>query len=93
MKKGDIFEGEIGRVDFPNKGHVTVDGEDVIVKMESPARRCVSGSIRRNMAGQRDGCWKCWRLRLWKPENRSAPYFPPAAAVCIRPWTMRRSWI
>ena len=38
LKKGDIFEGEIGRVDFPNKGHVTVDGEDVIVKNGIPGQ-------------------------------------------------------
>ena len=32
MKKGQVFEGVIEKVAFPNKGHITVDGKTVIVK-------------------------------------------------------------
>lgn len=32
MKKGEIYEGIIEKVDFPNKGYVNIDGEKVIVK-------------------------------------------------------------
>ena len=32
MKKGEIYEGVIERVDFPNKGVVNIDGTKVIVK-------------------------------------------------------------
>ena len=35
MKKGEIYEGIIEKVDFPNKGYVNIDGEKVIVKMNS----------------------------------------------------------
>ncbi|MFQ9881249.1 MAG: hypothetical protein ACLRW4_23655 [Ruminococcus sp.] len=27
MKKGEIYEGIIEKVDFPNKGYVNIDGE------------------------------------------------------------------
>ena len=33
MKKGEIYEGIIEKVDFPNKGYVNIDGEKVIVKI------------------------------------------------------------
>lgn len=39
MKKGEIYEGEITRVDFPNKGRVKVDGETVTVKNGIPGQR------------------------------------------------------
>ena len=29
MKKGQVFEGVIEKVAFPNKGHITVDGKMV----------------------------------------------------------------
>ena len=32
MKKGEIYEGVIEKVDFPNKGIVMVDDQKVIVK-------------------------------------------------------------
>ena len=32
MKKGDILEGVVNRVEFPNKGIVTVEGKDIVVK-------------------------------------------------------------
>ena len=54
MKKGDIFEGEIGRVDFPNKGHVTVDGEDVIVKNGIPGQK-VRFRINKKKHGRAEG--------------------------------------
>lgn len=32
MKKGDILEGVVNKVEFPNKGIVTVEGKDIVVK-------------------------------------------------------------
>lgn len=54
LKKGDIFEGEISRVDFPNKGHVTVDGEDVIVKNGIPGQK-VRFRINKKKHGRAEG--------------------------------------
>ena len=38
MKKGEIYEGTITKVSFPNKGIVTVDGQTVIVKNGMPGQ-------------------------------------------------------
>ena len=32
MKKGDIFEGKVIRIEFPNKGIIDIEGQKVIVK-------------------------------------------------------------
>ena len=32
MKKGDIYEGTVERIEFPNKGILMIDGERVVVK-------------------------------------------------------------
>lgn len=39
MKKGEVYEGIIEQVDFPNKGSVMVDGQPVIVKNGMPGQR------------------------------------------------------
>ncbi len=38
MKKGDILEGRVDRIEFPNKGILSVDGEKVIVKNALPGQ-------------------------------------------------------
>lgn len=39
MKKGQVYEGIIEKVAFPNKCHIQVDGKTVVVKMECQVRR------------------------------------------------------
>ena len=39
MKKGEIYEGQIVKVSFPNKGEVIYDGEKVIVKNGIPGQK------------------------------------------------------
>lgn len=39
MKKGEIYEGIIEKVDFPNKGRVVIDGKTVIVKNGIPGQK------------------------------------------------------
>lgn len=43
MKKGDIYEGIIEKIEFPNKGILVIDGERVVVKNAVPGQklRCV----------------------------------------------------
>jgi 23S rRNA (uracil1939-C5)-methyltransferase len=36
MKKGEIYEGTVERIEFPNKGVVVIDGEKAIVKNPVP---------------------------------------------------------
>ena len=39
MKKGDICEAVVEKIDFPNKGILHVDGERVIVKNAVPGQK------------------------------------------------------
>ena len=39
MKKGDIFEGVIEYIDFPNKGRVMADGQVITVKNGIPGKK------------------------------------------------------
>ena len=39
MKKGEIYEGTVETVSFPNKGIIHIDGEKVIVKNTIPGQK------------------------------------------------------
>ena len=54
MKKGEIYEGIIEKVDFPNKGYVNIDGEKVIVKNGIPGQR-VRFMINKKRSGKAEG--------------------------------------
>ena len=43
MKKGQVYEGIVERVDFPNKGIVKVGEETVVVKMSLPGQKVKLG--------------------------------------------------
>ena len=55
MKKGQIVEGKVYRVDFPNKGRVCVEGEgDVTVKNVLPGQQ-VSVRVKKKRKGKAEG--------------------------------------
>lgn len=60
MKKGQIVQGVIERVDFPNKGIITTEeGKQVVVKNGIQGQK-VSAAINKIRKGKaRDVCWKC----------------------------------
>ena len=39
MKKGQIYEGTIEKIAFPNKCHIQVDGKTVVVKNGVPGQK------------------------------------------------------
>lgn len=39
MKKGDIYEGTVEKIEFPNKGILHIDGERVVVKNAIPGQK------------------------------------------------------
>lgn len=39
MKKGDIYEGIVEKIEFPNKGILHIDGERVVVKNAIPGQK------------------------------------------------------
>ena len=54
MKKGEIYEGIIEKVEFPNKGFVWVDDQKVIVKNGIPGQR-VRFMINKKRSGRAEG--------------------------------------
>lgn len=54
MKKGDIYEGIIEKVDFPNKGIVLAEGQKVIVKNGIPGQK-VRFMINKKRSGRTEG--------------------------------------
>ena len=61
MKKGQVWEGIVKEVDFPNKGKVFLPEEDrtVIVKNTVPGQK-IRFSVNKIRKGKADeDCWKC----------------------------------
>lgn len=58
MKKGEIYEGTVERIEFPNKGVVVIDGEKAIVKNALPGQKIRSVSIKSAAADARVCFWR-----------------------------------
>ena len=56
MKKGEIYEGVIEKVDFPNKGYVFVEDQKVLIKNGIPGQK-VRFMIQRTGMQQFSGMW------------------------------------
>lgn len=54
MKKGEIYEGIIEKVDYPNKGYVYVEGQKVLVKNGIPGQK-VRFCIHKKRSGRAEG--------------------------------------
>ena len=54
MKKGQIYEGVVARVDFPNKGIVELDGEKVVVKNAMPGQK-INFAVSKIRSGKSEG--------------------------------------
>ena len=39
MRKGDIYEGIVEKIEFPNKGILHIDGERVVIKNAIPGQK------------------------------------------------------
>jgi 23S rRNA (uracil1939-C5)-methyltransferase len=57
MKKGQIYEGIVTRVDFPNKGIVELEGEKVVVKNAMPGQK-INFAINKIRSGKSEGILK-----------------------------------
>ena len=54
MRKGEIYEGTLAQVAFPNKGCVSVDGQEIIVKNVIPGQR-IRFMINKKRGGRVEG--------------------------------------
>ena len=91
MKKGQILEGYIERVDFPNKGFAVVEDEEkkVIVKNTVPEQK-VRFAVNKIRKGQAEG--RLLEILEHSPEEcqpacphpvGSDDYHPQVAAKCV----------
>ncbi len=93
MKKGQIVEGIVTKVDFPNKGIVKVEGEEktLIVKNAIPGQK-VKASINKMRKGKAEGRL----LEVLEPSadevTSPCPHFGHAEAVRIRHFHMSVSF-
>ena len=76
MKKGDVVEGLIEKIEFPNKGIMTVDGERLVVKNAIPGQM-IQAVVTKRRKGKSEGLM----LQLLKkaPNEREegrCPHFP-----------------
>ena len=91
MKKGEIYEGVIEKVDFPNKGYVNIDGEKVIVKNGIPGQK-VRFMINKKRSGRVEGrLLEVLEKSPLEVRNLSVAFSLPAEAVCIRPCLTKSS--
>lgn len=66
MKKGEIYEGTVERIEFPNKGVVMIDGEKAIVKNALPGQKIrfrINKKARRSMRGHAFGGCRALKVR------------------------------
>jgi 23S rRNA (uracil-5-)-methyltransferase RumA len=54
MKKGQIYEGVVARVDFPNKGIIELEGEKVVVKNTMPGQK-INFAVSKIRSGKSEG--------------------------------------
>lgn len=54
MKKGEIYEGVVERIDFPNKGIVTIEEERAVVKNAIPGQK-VQFAVNKKRGGRCEG--------------------------------------
>ena len=84
MKKGEIYEGIIEKVDFPNKGYVQVDDQKVLIKNGIPGQK-VRFMIQKKRSGRAQGrILEVLEKSPLRQESRYAAIFLHAAAACTR---------
>ena len=54
MRKGDVFEGKVLRMDFPNKGIIEAEGERIVVKNALPGQK-IQGVLTKKRKGACEG--------------------------------------
>ena len=91
MKKGDIAEGIIERVEFPNKGILTVDGERLVVKNTIPGQT-VRVLVTKRRKGKSEGrVVEVLKRHPKRGKKAFVPILPGAADVFTRVFPMKSS--
>ena len=92
MKKGEIYEGIIEKVDFPNKGYVCIDDQKVLIKNGIPGQK-VRFMIQKKRSGRAQGrILEVLEKSPLETRDACAAIFRHVAAACIRRCLMKISW-
>ena len=91
MKKGEIVEGVIERIQFPNKGIMSVEDTKVIVKNTIPGQK-VSCRITKKKKGRAEA--NVLEILEKAPDEIASPcpHFGSAVAAIIRTCHMKHSF-
>lgn len=75
MKKGEIWEGIVEDIDFPNKGILRIEGEKVIVKNALPGQR-IRLAIHKKRGGKAEGkLLEILEPSIWEKKENVCPHF------------------
>ena len=99
MRKGDICEGYVEKIDFPNKGYVWVDEDGiktrVIVKNAVPGQKVDLQLTKNAKTNVKEDCLKFSKIHLLKKSvmkmEKSVNILENAAVVYIRAWSIASS--
>lgn len=91
MKKGQMCEGIVEKVKFPNKGIVKVEDSEVTVKNTIPGQKVSFVIIKSRKGKARDVCWRFWKSQNWRMQKLTARIMVSAADVIIRHCRMKNS--
>ena len=93
MKRKEVGEALIERVDYPNKGRFRLPetGEKGIVKNVIPGQKFRSVSIKNTKRPFSEIVWKYLKNPLLRRGSRSVISLENAEAACTRPFRMRHS--
>lgn len=91
MKKGEIYEGKVTEVNFPNKGKVECENGTVTVKNVIPGQNIRFMINKKEAANTKADCWRCLKNHPLSPLRTSALISVSAAVVHISRYLMRTS--
>ena len=79
MRKGDIYEGIVEKIEFPNKGILHIDGERVVIKNAIPGQKiqCVITKRRKGKSEART-----LEILEHSPAERPEDLLPQSASAC-----------
>lgn len=90
MKKGQICEGYVEQLDFPNKGVLSCEDEKVVVKNVLPGQKISFMITKNERVKQKDVYWMFWKMHLMKFQV-SVLILVYVAVVHTRPYLMINS--
>ena len=91
MKKGDIYEGTVEKIEFPNKGILHIDGERVVVKNAIPGQKIQCVITKRRKGKSEARTLEILAHSPQKNQRRHVLILGYAAAVFTRACPMKNS--